>query len=75
MEKNLESIDIKNNANAHLVDVAEVTDAGVADVYNMTVDNSHAYVANGMVCHNCDAMRYLVQDIGRDVPSVGSLGD
>lgn len=25
--------------------------------------------------HAADAMRYLVQDIGRDVPSVGSLGD
>lgn len=29
-------------------------------VYNLTVDGSPEYFANGVLVHNCDAMRYLV---------------
>ena len=29
----------------------------------MSVDNTHNFIANGIVSHNCDAMRYGTQDI------------
>lgn len=31
------------------------------NVYNMTVDDNHNFSVNGgLICHNCDSMRYLV---------------
>ena len=39
--------------------VIGVTDAGRADVYNLTVDGESEYYANGILVHNCyDALRY-----------------
>ena len=33
--------------------------AGTADVYNMTVDQTHNFaVENGIIVHNCDEWRY-----------------
>jgi phage terminase large subunit len=39
--------------------VLSVSDAGRADVYNLTVDGEPEYFANGVLVHNCDATRYL----------------
>jgi 7-cyano-7-deazaguanine reductase len=33
--------------------VVSVEDAGVADVYNMEVEDTHCFFANGVVVHNC----------------------
>lgn len=33
--------------------VIEVEDSGYADVYNMEVENTHNFIANGIVVHNC----------------------
>ena len=28
-------------------------------MYNMTVEGSHSYIANGLAVHNCDSVRYF----------------
>jgi len=35
-----------------------------ADVYNLTVDGAHEFFANGVLVHNCDAVRYLLTNLG-----------
>ncbi|MGP6175425.1 hypothetical protein [Corynebacterium sp. A21] len=37
-----------------------ISEAGNAPVYNLTVDDNHEYLANGIPVHNCDALRYAV---------------
>lgn len=32
-------------------------------VYDLTVDGAHEYFANGVLVHNCDALRYLVASV------------
>jgi len=32
-------------------------------VYNLTVDGSHEYFANGVLVHNCDTLRYIVAQL------------
>jgi len=29
-------------------------------VYNLTVEGEHEYFANGILTHNCDALRYAL---------------
>lgn len=43
--------------------VKSVEPAGIADVYNMEVEDTHDYVVNGgFVAHNCyDCVRYFAQ--------------
>lgn len=38
-------------------------DPGRRPVYNLEVEDDHEYIANGIVVHNCDALRYLVMHI------------
>jgi PBSX family phage terminase large subunit len=37
------------------------------DVYNISVEDAHEYYANGVLVHNCDAMRYLINELPDDV--------
>ena len=40
--------------------VVSLTRAENADVYNMTVKNTHNFSVNGgLIVHNCDALRYF----------------
>jgi hypothetical protein len=40
--------------------VKSVSYAGKADVYNMTVDDTHNFVIQGgVITHNCDSLRYF----------------
>lgn len=40
--------------------VKSVRYAGKADVYNMTVEDTHNFVIQGgVITHNCDMMRYF----------------
>lgn len=39
--------------------VKAIVYAGKHDVYNMTVEGSHSYIANGLAVHNCDSGRYF----------------
>lgn len=34
------------------------------DVYNLTVEGAHEFYANGVLVHNCDALRYLLVNLG-----------
>ncbi len=34
-------------------EVAEIEDAGTADVYDLVEPETHSLIANGLVCHNC----------------------
>lgn len=45
------------------VRVSGVCDAGQAAVYNLTVADAPEYYANGVLVHNCDALRYAVTGI------------
>ena len=37
--------------------------SGFEDVYDITVEKHHAYLANGILVSNCDALRYLAVGI------------
>lgn len=60
VEKNSQSTNIRK-----LVPVP-VSVVGISDgskgqrVYNLTIEGKHQYIANGLVTHNCDALRYSV---------------
>lgn len=41
-----------------------------APVYNLTVDGDHEYYANGLLTHNCDALRYAVMGLDQGAPGV-----
>lgn len=45
-------------APVHVVAVFATTEK--MPVYNLTVEGAHNYFANGILVHNCDALRYLV---------------
>ena len=40
------------------VSVLGLRDASRADVYNLTVEDAREFYANGILTHNCDALRY-----------------
>ena len=42
---------LSTNKLSRLVNVEYV---GIEEVYNLTVDESHSYIANGFITHNCD---------------------
>lgn len=51
--------------------VIAVEPAGVADVYNMEVEDTHCFVANDVVVHNCwDTVRYYVTSEGEIPPDL-----
>jgi hypothetical protein len=41
-----------------------LADSEPHDVYNLTVDGAHEFYANGILVHNCDALRYLLVNLG-----------
>jgi hypothetical protein len=41
-----------NIYNTKSVSITKITDIGEQDVYNITTDNSHTYLANGFITHN-----------------------
>ena len=48
--------------------VLTVTDHGVSDeVYNLLVDGEHEFIAEGIMSHNCDALRYALEPIMKRV--------
>lgn len=40
--------------------VVSVEPYGFADIYNMEVEDTHNFVANGVIAHNCEATAYLL---------------
>lgn len=57
-----ELMEVQDAGNGMLI-VKSVEPAGIADVYNMEVEDTHDYVVNGgFVAHNCyDCVRYFAQ--------------
>lgn len=57
-----------------VVRVSDVSPAGIAPVYNLTiVSKTPEYFANGILVHNCDALRYCVMlwpELPRDGPAL-----
>jgi len=55
-----------------------VTEKGQADVYNLTVENAHNFIANGVLVHNCDAAsgayRMLAEQVPIEFIEVGEYG-
>lgn len=48
------------------------SDAGTAEVFDLTVHDSHEYIANGVLVHNCmDATRYALYSEFADRPQAG----
>lgn len=46
--------------------VVLLTDTGRSGpVYNLTVETDNEYFANGILCHNCDILAYMVQQLER----------
>lgn len=62
-------------------DVVKITDEEPYEVYNITVDEVHSYIANGAVVHNCGGTGYMlsIDPDGRLFPCIrymeSSLGD
>lgn len=47
---------------AQSIGIESIEFDGYEDVYNMEVTDNHNYaVNNGVILHNCDAMRYFVK--------------
>ncbi len=43
----------RTTSDDYYADVLEVIEDGIEDVYDVTVPETHAFIANGMVVHNC----------------------
>ena len=51
--RGLELDELETKTNVQWVQVRGVAAAGVATVYDITVDDVHNFIANGIACHNC----------------------
>lgn len=56
--KNLQSINIQKRFIARKV--VQLKAGGKSDVYNISVADTPEYFANGVLVHNCDAIRYAI---------------
>ncbi len=55
-------------AQINFVRVKAVIRKEPADVYNMEVENTHCFSANGLIVHNCiDALRYALETLRRSL--------
>lgn len=57
------SIDTANQSAAPVYVLRVVVERERQAVYNLTVDDAGEYYANGVLVHNCDALRYLCMGI------------
>jgi DNA polymerase-3 subunit alpha len=57
----LELSDLRDRCNVQWVQVASVLPAGRQKVYDITVDELHNFVANGIVVHNCIFQEQLMR--------------
>jgi hypothetical protein len=74
-EKHSEKTNTKGKDFAPVFVVAVTEPKGKRRVYNLTVDGSPEYYANGVLVHNCDAARYGVSVVASDTtPNFRVLG-
>lgn len=50
-----------SNSNAKLVKIKEIKNGDIIDVYDITVKESHNFIANGIVVHNCGKTAQALQ--------------
>ena len=66
---------MRTQKGVHSVGIKGIEPCGLADVYNMEVEENHNYIVNGgIIVHNCmDATRYFVNTmrIGRKKRMLG----
>lgn len=58
------SIGMRGNGSVHASVVRVVVNASREPVYNLSVSGKPEYYANGVLVHNCDALRYLIVGAG-----------
>lgn len=64
VEANSQPISIHQPKGVKSVGISSIRKVGNEDVYNMEVEDTHCYTANGIVVHNCcDAMRYFTYTV------------
>jgi len=61
--KNLQSINIPLHATAQENVQGWHVESERKPVYNLTIEDTHEFFANGILVHNCDAIRYLTVEI------------
>lgn len=59
VDKHLQSISTHIEKSVIIAHPTSIERVGNADVYNMEVEDTHNFVANGIVVHNC---RYLIKE-------------
>lgn len=69
------NIHVVNTENSHfaLVNVQEITggEERIKEVYDLEVEGEHEYFANGILFHNCDAIRYCcMMALGKEIGEV-----
>lgn len=77
--KNETAVSAMQNTNAtgiqvekHAVAIVRKNSLDAGDwVYNLTVEDTHVYYAEGVLVHNCDSLQYLCQ--GAETPAVGRV--
>lgn len=62
---------VSGTVGARVLSVA--AEAGMRPVYNLTVEEVPEFYANGVLVHNCDALRYMVMDRDRSAGTVRFL--
>lgn len=56
---NSSQINTQNVQGVKSVGISSVRKVGIEPVYNMEVEDTHCFAANGLIIHNCeDALRY-----------------
>ena len=71
-ESHVSGIPIGNDLYVTIKDIEKVD--GIFDVYNLTVEDDHTYVANSLVTHNC-GVALSDRPLWEDVPLWDSKGD
>ncbi len=72
-EKNLESIDILGHEIVRVNVHGWFVERERKPVYNLTVKDSHEFFANGVLVHNCDALRYLTMELDAGTSGVAEV--
>lgn len=51
---------VLENAQIQEVKVRSIKRSGFSDVYCLSAKQNNNFIANGIIIHNCDALRYLI---------------
>lgn len=64
VDQNLQQTNTHTEKDVKSVSILGIRKIGSEDVYNMEVDDTHCFAANGLIVHNCeDSLRYLCNTV------------